>query len=135
VHNVVQPPEGGAEESRKMTTQECTTKLLAKRFELRSRHVRREDIAIEKNAETLDEIQQSADRVLALDSMTRNWELSSLIAEALARIENQTYGVCAECDEKISEKRIAALPWAKYCIRCQEAVDRASSEVRWDYAA
>jgi DnaK suppressor protein len=39
-----------------------------------------------------------------------------LISEALERIENHTYGLCADCDEQISEKRLAALPWAKYCI-------------------
>jgi DnaK suppressor protein len=119
----------------KMTTEECKTKLLATGFELQSRKIRREDVAIEKHAEALDELQESADRVLALNSMTRIWEMSSLITEALARIENQTYGVCAECEEQISEKRIAALPWAKYCIGCQESIDSAAPSIRWDHAA
>ena len=29
-----------------------------------------------------------------------------------------------ECDEDIHPKRLAAVPWAAYCIQCQEAVDR-----------
>ena len=118
-----------------MNTQECRSKLLAKNYELRSRPTCREDIAIERNAEPMDEIQQNGDRVLALDSLTRNWEMASLISEALERIEHHTYGMCAECDEQISEKRLAALPWAKYCIRCQEAADGSNVEVRWANAA
>jgi DnaK suppressor protein len=118
-----------------MTTHDHRTALLGKKNELRSRQIRREDIEIERNAEEFDEIQQRSDRALALESMTRNWEMSYLILEALDRIEHQTYGLCAECEEQISEKRLAAVPWAKYCIRCQEAADRLSREVRLANAA
>ncbi len=110
-----------------MNTEKYQNALLAKSSELRTRHNRREDIAIEKSAEALDEIQQSEERVLALDSLNRNWAMSALISEALERIENQTYGYCAECEEQISEKRLNALPWAKYCISCQEARDAEAS--------
>jgi len=118
-----------------MTKQEIRKILLAKQKELDSFQVRREDIAIQKNAEVMDEIQQHADRTLALDSLTRNWETASLIAEALQRIEDGTYGMCAECDEPVSEKRRAAIPWAKYCIRCQMSVDKSSAETRLVEAA
>jgi DnaK suppressor protein len=118
-----------------MTTQECMNALLAKSHELKIRQVRREDIAIEKHAEALDELQESSDRILALDSMTRNHQMSSLISEALARIECKTYGTCVECDEEISAKRLAAVPWAKNCIRCQEAADGMSRDIRLADAA
>jgi DnaK suppressor protein len=118
-----------------MTRQEIKKALLAKQKELGLSQVKREDIAIQKNAEVLDEIQQNADRTLALDSLTRNWETASLIAEALRRIEDGTYGTCAECDEPVSEKRLAAIPWAKYCIRCQELADKSNLDARWAEAA
>jgi DnaK suppressor protein len=118
-----------------MTKQEIKKALLAKKKELDSRQVRREDIAIQKNAEVLDEIQQNAERTLALDSLTRNWETTSLVSEALERIEDGTYGTCAECEEPVSEKRLAAIPWAKYCIRCQEVADKSIAETRWAEAA
>ena len=102
--------------------------LLEKKRELKSSHITREDIAIEKTPEEMDEIQLSADRVLALGALTRNWETSTLIDEALERVENGTYGICAECDEPISEKRLRAIPWAKYCINCQDQLDRARAE-------
>jgi DnaK suppressor protein len=113
-----------------MNTQQYRTTLVAKTDELRSRKIRLEDIAVEKNADALDHIQQAADRVLAFDSVGRNWQMSSLISEALARIEKNTYGLCADCGEDISEKRLAALPWAKYCIGCQEAADNLSPSLR-----
>lgn len=118
-----------------MTKQEIKKTLLAKQKELNSLQVKREDIAIQKNAEVLDEIQQNAERTLALESLTRNWETASLISEALRRIEDGTYGTCAECDEPVSEKRLAAIPWAKYCIRCQEVADKSNIDARWAEAA
>src|SRR3979411_686976 len=38
------------------------------------------------------------------------------VEDALRRIEAGSYGVCQECDEPISRKRLEALPWAKYCV-------------------
>ena len=35
-----------------------------------------------------------------------------------------SYGVCLHCEEDIKPKRLEAVPWAPYCIRCQEAADR-----------
>ena len=45
-----------------------------------------------------------------------------LIDEALDRLESGDYGVCLKCEEDIPDKRLMALPWAKYCIPCQETV-------------
>jgi DnaK suppressor protein len=44
------------------------------------------------------------------------------VSDALVRIEHGTYGVCAECEEPISAKRLDALPWARYCVTCQELI-------------
>ncbi len=43
-----------------------------------------------------------------------------LIEEALERLEEGSYGVCAQCEKPISAKRLQAVPWAKYCVPCQE---------------
>jgi RNA polymerase-binding transcription factor DksA len=60
---------------------------------------------------------------------------TTLISDALERISNETYGFCAECQQRISPKRLAALPWVKYCVACQDAKDDLASEVRWKRAA
>jgi DnaK suppressor protein len=44
------------------------------------------------------------------------------INDALHRIETEHYGICLECEEPISQKRLDAVPWAKYCVTCQEAI-------------
>src|SRR5258708_30359093 len=111
-----------------MKLQETKKLLHAKKRELDSRQISQDDIAIETNPEVLDEIQRNADRTLALHSLTHIWETASLVSEALQRIENGAYGACAECDEQISEKRLAAIPWAKYCIQCQEVMDRSAAQ-------
>jgi len=45
-----------------------------------------------------------------------------MIDEALDRLESGDYGICLSCDEQIPGKRLTALPWAKYCVPCQEQV-------------
>ena len=48
---------------------------------------------------------------------------SESIKLALDRINAGEYGMCLRCEGEISAKRLQAIPWAGYCIRCQEAVD------------
>src|ERR1700748_1076779 len=44
------------------------------------------------------------------------------INDALHRIDTDQYGICLECEEPISAKRLHAVPWAKYCVPCQESI-------------
>jgi DnaK suppressor protein len=46
--------------------------------------------------------------------------LLQLIDEALVRVKNGTYGVCIECEEELQQKRLEAVPWARYCVSCAE---------------
>lgn len=48
----------------------------------------------------------------------------ALIDEALRRIDDDEYGVCLNCEKPINPKRLAAIPWARYCIECQELVEQ-----------
>lgn len=50
------------------------------------------------------------------------------IDDALAAIERGEYGVCVECEEPISEKRLKAVKWAVRCLGCQEKADRQAKE-------
>jgi len=43
------------------------------------------------------------------------------IEAALHRMDNGTFGLCTECDEPISPRRLDALPWTDLCLHCQEA--------------
>ena len=44
----------------------------------------------------------------------------ALIDEALARIKANKYGACVECEEELQQKRLEAVPWARYCVTCAE---------------
>jgi len=50
--------------------------------------------------------------------------LLGLIDEALARVESGDYGECVNCAEPIQEKRLNAVPWARYCLRCQDMKEK-----------
>ena len=47
-----------------------------------------------------------------------------LINEALERIEDDEYGICPNCENKVNPKRLNAIPWARYCLDCQELVEK-----------
>ena len=49
-----------------------------------------------------------------------------LIDAALGRIEKEDYGICQMCNVKISKKRLDAVPWAPYCIDCQQKAEEES---------
>ncbi len=46
-----------------------------------------------------------------------------LIEEALDRLATGDYGRCLACDAVIPARRLQAVPWARYCVRCQEQAD------------
>jgi DnaK suppressor protein len=90
----------------------------------------REGITIERSADQLDEIQAASERTLAVCNLDREfYELRNARA-ALRRIQEGTFGTCQGCDEDIHPKRLAAVPWATFCIRCQEALDHNLEEMQ-----
>jgi DnaK suppressor protein len=66
--------------------------------------------------------QQHHEEWIFLNRNTIDMKLLREISDALHRIELGQYGVCMECEEQISIKRLDAVPWARYCVTCQEAV-------------
>src|SRR5919109_155386 len=104
--------------------QKYKTILEAKQAELSVGLRNREDIAIEKTPDALDEVQLAGERELAIRNLDRESNLLRNVRGALVRIADGSYGVCLHCEQDIKPKRLDAVPWAKYCIRCQEAADR-----------
>jgi DnaK suppressor protein len=66
--------------------------------------------------------QQHHEEWIFLNRNTIDMKLLREIADGLRRIDAGTYGVCMECEEPISPKRLDAVPWARYCVTCQELV-------------
>jgi DnaK suppressor protein len=118
-----------------MTKQDAKSALMEKAKELVSSNISKEEIAIERTAEMFDQIQTAADRMLALDSLNRNWALRTEVERALERIEDGTYGICLACEKPIAERRLKAIPWVGLCIHCQELADRKAAALEWPEAA
>src|SRR6201998_826935 len=66
--------------------------------------------------------QQHHEEWIFLNRNTIDMKLLREISDALHRIDNDTYGVCPECEEPISTKRLDAVPWARFCVTCQEMI-------------
>jgi DnaK suppressor protein len=103
--------------------------LETKQAELTGSLRNRDEIVIEKAPDALDEVQLAGERELAIRNLDRDSNMLRQIRRALARIADGSYGVCMHCEEDISPKRVNAVPWAAYCIKCQEQVDRREIEV------
>ncbi len=57
--------------------------------------------------------------------------LLRLIEAALTRIQEGSYGICAACGREIHARRLDALPWTQYCLRCQQFRERRAEMEDW----
>jgi DnaK suppressor protein len=103
--------------------------LKAKHAELLGNPRSLETIAIERSADMLEEVQYKSERELAIAGLNRDSAIRRSIELALLRIGDHSFGTCVHCDEEISRRRLEAVPWAPFCIRCQEAIDRGDESV------
>ncbi|MBP9733109.1 MAG: TraR/DksA C4-type zinc finger protein [Candidatus Omnitrophica bacterium] len=71
-----------------------------------------------------DQATDNYDREFALNLAGNEQEFLYKIDEALKRIEEKTYGVCIECSKAINKNRLKVVPFAEYCITCQEAQEK-----------
>jgi DnaK suppressor protein len=83
----------------------------------------REGITVERSADQLEEIQAASQRALAVGNLDREFNQLRDARAALRRIQEGTFGTCQDCEEDINPKRLAAVPWAPFCIVCQEAME------------
>jgi DnaK suppressor protein len=60
------------------------------------------------------------ERDVDYELLTMHTEALKDIDEALERLDQGTYGICEECGEEIGEKRLQAIPFALYCLECQQ---------------
>ncbi len=103
---------------------ECKEKLLKKYEELMS---------LQKDVKTLlfDEIGDEADiadsvlgKEMVQELTDTQRKILDLISLSLEKIDKGTYGICEHCGKMITKKRLKVLPWAKYCIKCQNNIEK-----------
>jgi DnaK suppressor protein len=78
-----------------------------------------------------DQAQISHDEFVSSRMNGLDYRQLRLVEEALDRLDAGDYGICLACDEPIAEKRLQALPWARYCVACQDNAGM-DLDARWD---
>jgi len=76
--------------------------------------------AIPDPYDTADWAEKSHEEWIFLQKNNFETALLREIEGALERLRDGTYGTCMECGMPLSQKRLDALPWACYCVTCQE---------------
>jgi len=99
------------------------TSLMNKRAEIVGRALQREDLWIVQSNEQIETVQLAGQREFAARTLERDAKSLMQVGAALERIEDGEFGICLDCEESISPKRLAAVPWAAYCLHCQEVRD------------
>lgn len=69
-----------------------------------------------------DQAQITHDEFVALRLNRLDYVQLRMIEEALDRLDSGDYGYCQACEQAIPEKRLNAVPWARYCVTCQESI-------------
>jgi DnaK suppressor protein len=83
----------------------------------------RQSLAAPENLAVEDQVPLFHEQHLALSRHSSDHTLG-LIEGALNRLDRDEFGICQECDDEISLKRLLALPWASRCKPCQERYER-----------
>jgi len=103
-------------------------KLLVRREGLVGQVQAAEAYSRERDAEaTQDPADMAANaytKELMMSMSTNDRQLLEMIDAALNRIEDGQYGKCIHCGQPILEKRLEAVPWARYCLRCADLNER-----------
>lgn len=83
------------------------------------REVRERDVG-----DFYDDVDIEKDRQMYHMLGERERQKIKAIDEALEKIEDNEYGICEECGEKINKDRLKILPFARYCVSCQSEIEK-----------
>jgi len=108
-----------------------------KRLEERQQSLRKAVSRTEEDGRIADQdtAQDIADR--AASSYTKEFlfsqsnndrQLLQMVETALLRIREGAFGECVSCGNEINAKRLEAVPWTRYCIECQEKLEKGQLE-------
>ena len=78
--------------------------------------------------DTVDMSLMDVSKELALRLGERESQMIADIDQALMRIEEGSYGTCARCGKLIDERRLEALPTARYDAACQALIESANGD-------
>ncbi|MGE5125033.1 MAG: TraR/DksA family transcriptional regulator [Betaproteobacteria bacterium] len=99
-------------------------RLLLKKREILEAYHKNKSYGMEADGEATQDIADKAansytkEFLFSLSNTERT--LLQMVDDALLRIDERRFGVCASCEEEMNAKRLEAVPWARLCLSCQE---------------
>lgn len=81
------------------------------------------DLAENEVGDPIDDASSSLDKELLFGASENEKRIMEEIESALKRIDKGTYGKCEQCGVNIEKKRLKALPYSRYCVKCQAKND------------
>ena len=117
------------------TREQEIEKIKQQLLEMREEIINRLQKAKEENQKGQRDIGDQGDaatdainRETSLALENRDLEVLREIDYALKKMENGTYGICESCGDEIPIERLKVLPFARYCLECQEDIEREQSK-------
>lgn len=80
--------------------------------------------------DTYDLASEERDREISFILSDRERGKLQAIDEALARIEEGTYGICESCESEIAPARLEAMPFSRLCVSCQAEREKEAKQLR-----
>jgi DnaK suppressor protein len=98
--------------------------LMAERVRVTKGNTRPLDIlALPVGMAAEDQAPLMHDQFVTLRQRRMDLRKLKLIDAALERLDRRNFGLCADCEEAIPAKRLKIVPWAAYCVPCQDRMD------------
>ena len=98
--------------------------MRAERILAAARH--RSSIAVEREVDPLDDALALSAREVACAYTNGIAKAVAAINARLAQLEAGEALACEECEEPLTDKRLDAMPMARYCCRCQARMEAAA---------
>lgn len=84
----------------------------------------------DEGMDTYDIASDARDREISLILNDRDRDKALAIDDALARIDEGSYGVCDSCESDIAEARLEALPFTRLCVSCQAEREKEAKSMK-----
>jgi DnaK suppressor protein len=104
-------------------TADYRSALLAERARLTGGKQELEILVVPEAIAADDRAPLMHDQFVALRQHRMERQKLKLIDAALERLDKGAFGLCADCEEPIPAKRLKIVPWAAYCVPCQDRTD------------
>ena len=110
----------------KRQIQHLKTRLELRRHELRLSIGNQLQYArkTEPEPDVMDRATSAYEKESVLQRSNEEQQLLGMVESALRRFRDGSFGQCESCGKEIGVKRLAAVPWTRYCIQCQEDFER-----------